>query len=100
MKVRRDPLALVLFVFVFFFSTLHNLVPRTFSLRKWEGQEETLASAGRFCFRIGCLKCDNLCNLYANVVQLNFILKMAVIMEVMPTKAFYQRSGYYALFGI
>ena len=28
----------------------YNLVPRDFSLRKWEGREKALASAGRFFF--------------------------------------------------
>ena len=67
---------------------MFNLLPRAFSLRKWEGREKALVSAGRFCFPIGCLKCDNYCNLYANAVKLNFRLEMAVCMEVMPTKAF------------
>ena len=32
-----------------------NLVPRAFSLRKWEGQEKTLASAGHMTQNCGCL---------------------------------------------
>ena len=36
-----------------------NLVPRAFYLRKWEGSEKALASAGWFFFLIGWLKCNN-----------------------------------------
>ena len=49
---------------------------RAFSLRKWDGREKALVSAGRFLFLIGWLQCYNYFNFYANVVKLNFILKM------------------------
>ena len=39
-----------------------NLVPRAFSLKKWEGRVKALASAGRFFFLIGRLKFNNFCN--------------------------------------
>ena len=61
---------------------------RGFLSKKWKGREKALTSAGRFIFLIGCLKCNNLCNFCANVVKLNFILKMAVSKEATPTEIF------------
>ena len=45
-------------------------------------------SAGEFFFLIGWLQCYNYCNFYANVVKLNFILKMWASKEATPTKIF------------
>ena len=73
---------------MFKLSITCNLVPRAFSLRKWEGPEKALASAGRFFFLIGWLQCYNQCNFYANVVKFNFILKMGASKGATPTKIF------------
>ena len=56
-----------------------------FSLRKWDGREKALVSAGQLVFLIGWLQCYNFFNFYANVVKLNFILKMGGSKEATPT---------------